>query len=57
MLVGLCQRAVSSEDLVADIPALRESVEELRELSAEILKLEAQQVLHLAEARILTVKI
>jgi len=47
----------SSEDLLADIPALRESVGELRELSAEIQKLETQQMQHLAEARNLTPKI
>jgi hypothetical protein len=40
----------SSEDLLADIRALRESVEELRELSAESLKLGNQQVHSLAEA-------
>jgi hypothetical protein len=47
----------SSEDLLADIPALRESVEELRELSAEIQKLETQQMQYLAEARNITPKI
>jgi len=47
----------SSEDLLADIPALRESVGELRELSAEIQKLETQQMQHLAEARNLTPRI
>ena len=47
----------SSEDLLADIPALRESVEELREVSVEVQKLETLQVQHLAEARVLTSKI
>jgi hypothetical protein len=47
----------SSEDLLADIPALRESFEELRKLSTEIQKLETRQVHYLAEARILTAKI
>jgi hypothetical protein len=47
----------SSEDLLADIPALRESVEELGELSAEIRKLETLHVHHVAEARVLTAKI
>jgi hypothetical protein len=47
----------SSEDLLADIPALRESVEELREVSGEVHKLETQQMQYLAEARILTAKI
>jgi hypothetical protein len=48
---------VSSEDLLAVIPDLRESVEELRELSAESLKLGNQQAHDRAEARILTAKI
>ena len=47
----------SSEDLLADIPALRESVEELREVSGEIKKLETQQMRYLAEAQILTAKV
>ncbi len=47
----------SSEDLLADIPALRESVGELRELSVEIQKLETQQMQYLAEARNLTPRI
>jgi hypothetical protein len=47
----------SSEDLLADIPALREPVEELREVSGEIQKLETQQAQYLAEARNLTPKI
>jgi hypothetical protein len=42
---------VSSEDPLADIRDLRESVEELRELSDEVLKLENQQVHSRAEAR------
>jgi hypothetical protein len=44
----------SSESFLADVPTLRESAEELRALSAEILKLENQQVHPLAEAQILT---
>jgi hypothetical protein len=44
----------SSESFLADVPTLRESAEELRELSTEILKLENQQVDSLSEARVLT---
>jgi hypothetical protein len=42
--------SVSSEDLLADIRDLRESVEEPRERSDGVLKLENQQVHSLAEA-------
>ncbi len=47
-----CHVTGSSENLLTGIPALRESVEEPRELSVEIQKLEILQVHHLAEARI-----
>ena len=46
-----------SEDLVTEMPDLRQPVEELRELAQEIQKLEAKQSHHIAEARALTTKI
>jgi len=46
-----------SGDLVTEMPELRESVEELRELSLEIQALDAKQAHHIAEARVLTAKI
>lgn len=46
-----------SEDLVTEMPDLRQPVEELRELAQEIQKLEAKKSHHTAEARALTTKI
>jgi hypothetical protein len=46
-----------SAQLIAEIPHLRETVEELREVAGELETLEGQQAHHLSEARVLTPKI
>ena len=46
-----------SAELIADIPHLREPVEELGELAREVEKLEMQQASYLVQARLLTPKI
>jgi hypothetical protein len=46
-----------SAQLIADIPHLRETIDELREVARELEKLEGQQAHHLTEARLLTPKI